>query len=736
VVIMAGSPSPQPMRGKLPGLLTPFIGRQADLELVQTLLCDPSVRLVTILGAGGVGKTRLALKLADILQAQFQHGVVFIPLAQLNSIDDLLPELAGSLGVQLPPAGDLQQALMDTLADRQVLLVLDNFEHLLDEAMLVHDMLAAGPQVKVLVTSREKLNLEGECLYHLQGLSLPPPGSPQRVEEFDAVRLFLQKARQARPGFCMDAGNTPDVVRICQQVDGLPLGILLAAAWVEHFSPAEIASQTNRSLDFLAGELRDAAPRHSGMRAVFDSSYHRLDQEQKIIFRRLAVFRGGFNLAAAEEVADADLRTLLVLVDKSLLWRDPDSGRYDMHELLRQYASEELAAAGESESISAAHANYYIAFVLQRQAKLLSSFQSQALDEIQIDFENIRLALSWVVEKRNFTAARAMIPCLYTFCDMRSRFYEGEAIFRQASQGLSDQPGEDPDPVLALALLSWYDMRIYIERFESYVELTSQAKDCLKQALLRSDPEGTTASLVLLGAIAENQGNLESAIRNYKKGLQSQAIMDDVYWINIRIGLCHQAAREYPQAIQAFQASWRRGKATGERVKMGWSLLNIGDTLLLQGNLPEAERYLEQARSLFDEVGTTVGVLWANYSLSRISLGLGNPTLASQLAETAGQIARQIHSAAWIRKTYALLKQIDPGLEQAATGREKTDLEPFSPREMEILRLLKSELNGPEIASNLFISVNTVRFHTKNIYQKLRVNNRLEAIQRAKELGL
>ena len=723
------------MRGKLPGRLTPFIGRQTDLDMVQTLLRDPFVRLITILGAGGMGKTRLALQLADILQAQFQHGVVFIPLAQLNSIDELLPELAGSLGVQLPPAGDLQQALMDTLADRQVLLVLDNFEQLLEEAMLVHDMLAAGPQVKVLVTSREKLNLEGECLYRLQGLSLPAPGSAQRAEEFDAVRLFLQKARQARPGFCMDAENTPDVVRICQQVDGLPLGILLAAAWVEHFSPAEIANQTSRSLDFLTGELRDAAPRHSGMRAVFDSSYHRLDQGQKTVFRRLAVFRGGFNLAAAEAVADANLRILLALVDKSLLWRDPDSGRYDMHELLRQYASEELAAAGEPGSISAAHANYYITFVVQRQVQLISSLQSQALDEIQVDFENIRQALRWVVEKRNFSAARAMIPGLYAFCDMRSRFYEGEAIFRQASQGLAARPGEEPDPVLALALLSWYDMRIYIERFESYAEIASQAKDCLKQARLRSDPEGTTASLVLLGAIAENQGNLQAAIRNYKKGLQSQASMDDVYWINIRIGLCHQTAREFPQAIQAFQASWQRGKATGERVKMGWSLLNIGDTLLLQGKLREAEQYLEQARSLFDEVGTTIGVLWSNYSLSRIALNLGNPTRSRELAETARQTARKIHSASWIRKTDTLLEQIDPGLEQAASGMEKPDLEPFSPRELEILRLLKSELNGPEIARTLFISVNTVRFHTKNIYQKLRVNNRLEAIQRAKELG-
>ena len=218
--------------------------------------------------------------------------------------------------------------------------------------------------------------------------------------------------------------------------------------------------------------------------------------------------------------------------------------------------------------------------------------------------------------------------------------------------------------------------------------------------------------------------------------MKSSPALDDIYWVNMRIGLCHQAAEEYPEAIQSFQISLQRGKRTGERVKMGWSLLNIGDTLLRQGNPKEAKEYLEQALALFQEVGTTMGVLWSNYSLSRIALDIGNPTHSRELAEDALQIARQIHSIKWIRKVEELLGQIDPQPKQAVARSGDLDLEPFSQRELEVLQLLKSDMSGPEIARTLVISLNTVRYHTKNIYQKLQVNNRLEAIYRAKELGL
>src|SRR5512142_1014372 len=235
---------------RLPGRLTPFVGRQADLEKLVALLRDPAVRLVTISGMGGMGKTALALELISRLQHEYQHGAAFIPLAQLSSREELLPALAQARGVQLPPGGDLQQALLDHLSGLHLLLVLDNFEHLLDEAMLVHDLLLAAPRLKVLVTSREKLNLEAEVLYSLGGMELPRSESLQDSPLSDSMALFVQRAGQVRPSFALDDANAAEIVRLCRLVDGSPLGILLAASGVEHFSPAEILDQAETSLDF------------------------------------------------------------------------------------------------------------------------------------------------------------------------------------------------------------------------------------------------------------------------------------------------------------------------------------------------------------------------------------------------------------------------------------------------------------------------------------------------------
>ena len=207
----------------LPGRLTPFVGRQVELQQLLDLIRDPSVRLVTLLGAGGIGKTRLALETASLLQGQFQDGVYFVPLAQLTTVDELLPALAGVLDVHLSPGGDLQQAVLDQLRDKQALLILDNFEHLLEEALLVNELLIAGPQVHVMVTSREKLGLEVETLIHLDGLQLPPENI-QDSKSYDAVRLFQQKARQVRPDFSLNAANRNAVNRICRLVDGKSFG--------------------------------------------------------------------------------------------------------------------------------------------------------------------------------------------------------------------------------------------------------------------------------------------------------------------------------------------------------------------------------------------------------------------------------------------------------------------------------------------------------------------------------
>lgn len=720
----------------LPVRLTPFVGRQADLSRILGLIQDPSVHLITILGAGGVGKTRLALELARVVRDHFEHGPVFIPLAQLSTADELLPALAGNLGIQLPPGCDLQETVLEHLAARQALLIFDNFEHLLNEAVLISTLLAECPRVQVLVTSREKLNLEAETVYHLNGMQLPPYDVLENAHEFDAIRLFLQKAAQVCPDFSLNEDTTASVVQICRMVDGNSLGILLAAAWLEHFSPAEIVNEICSSLDFLSTDMRDVDPRHCCMRAVFDSSFNRLGAQLQAVLRKLTVFRGGFDLAAASTIAGADLRTLIALVNKSLLARDPQTGRYEMHELLRQYTGERLEAAGEQADVMAAYTSYYTTFVCQRERQLISPSQMTALDEIQADFDNIRQACAIVIKNRDFVSAGAAISGLYAFCDMRSRFYEGESIFRLASEGLTPQAKEPPHSAWALALLSWYDMRVYIEPFESFDEIVRCAKSCLEQAVASQDAPGAAASLVLLGAIAEDQRNFKQAIQHYQKAMQLYSLLDDVYFVNIRIALCFQALQKYKEALEVFHVCLQRGQETGERVKTAWSLFNIGETLLMLENPAEAEQYLDQASTLFEHVGTTLGLVCCKYCSSRAALALGDHARGRQLAEAANQYAHQIYAPSWVAKIARLLQQIDPHYVERVDEMQYQGEEPLSSRELEVLQLLRSDLSGPAIAERLVVSLNTVRYHTKNIYRKLGAGTRLEAIQRARELGL
>jgi predicted ATPase/DNA-binding CsgD family transcriptional regulator len=715
---------------------TPFIGRKAELERLLKLFQMPTTRLVTLLGEGGIGKTRLALELVGRLEGGGPHGSLFVPLAQVSSADELLPALADKLGVHLPPGGDLKQAVLEHLIGRNILMVLDNFEHMQTGALLVRDLLGASGNLKVLATSREKLGLEVETLYRLGGLELPPVEEMQSAQAYDSTQLFLQKARQVRPDFSLNEGNIQAVIRICRMLNGNPLGILLAAAWVEYFSPEEIADQIVTDLTFMSSRVRDGEPRHASLRAVFTSSFNRLDERARTVFSRLSCFRGGFDLAAAEVVAGADLSTLLTLVDKSLLYRDPGSRRYDLHELLRQYASEMLKESGDLEAVLSVHAHYYLAFVDKQTEPLTSAHQNQALDAIQSDYDNIRQAFTWAVGKKDFASLHLVIPDIYAYIDHRSRFYEGAALFHQACQDLAPRDSEAPNPTYALVLLSWYDMRNYHERFKSHDEIRAMAQACLDRARSLDDKVGIAAALVLLGAIHEHEQEFEAAIPHYEEAMQTAPMLDDAYWVNMRIGLCHLSARQYPEAIRSFQVSLERGRTTGEQVKTGWSLVNIGDALFFQGKLAEARASLEQAVDFFTQVDTQFGLLWSHMSLGRLESALGDLDRAREHLGTASRLAHQLHSLNWIEKTGALLKELEsrsparshPALELAPEG--------FSPRELEVLQLLKSDLSGPEIADHLVVSLNTVRFHIKNIYQKLGVNRRLEAIQRAKELGL
>ncbi len=286
------------------------------MAALEDLITDPEARLVTIVGPGGMGKTRLSLAIAEqyLGEDYFPNGVFFIALAPLRSTEHIVPTMADAFDFQLEGGGpgtrSPRQQILDYLRSKRMLLVLDNFEHLLAGVDLVSDILGAAPEVKILVTSRERLHLRPEQLFPIQGLEFPDWETPEDAANYTAIRLFIQSAQRVRPDFALRADDLTYLTRICRLVDGMPLGVELAAAWVDLLSLADIAAEIRQSLDFLETDLHDVPARHRSIRAIFDTSWGRLSQREQAAMAQLSVFRGGFTRPAAQQVAGANLRTL------------------------------------------------------------------------------------------------------------------------------------------------------------------------------------------------------------------------------------------------------------------------------------------------------------------------------------------------------------------------------------------------------------------------------------------
>jgi predicted ATPase len=374
------------------GYPLPFVGRTKELAEIGARLQEPSCRLLTLTGLGGSGKTRLALEAAKLVEPLFPDGAVFVGLQSVARSDSLVPAIGQAVGLPFFGRRALQDQLLDYLRDRDLLLILDNFEHLLDVAVVVKHILVQSPHVKVLATSREALSLREEWLYPVQGLAAPPSvyayvGS---LEEYEAAQLFLYHARRTQPGF--DAAREHEaIVRICSLTAGLPLAIELAASWLKVSSAAQIARHMQDSLTFLSTTLRDVEERHRSMRVVFDQTWELLPANERLIFAKLSVFRGGFDGDAAARVAGAAFADLAALIEKALVQLEaPD--RFGVHELLRQYGTEKLEEYRATAATADRHSHYFAQQMLQHETALRQPHQLATIQAIERDFENIRLA--------------------------------------------------------------------------------------------------------------------------------------------------------------------------------------------------------------------------------------------------------------------------------------------------------------------------------------------------------
>ena len=381
----------------LPETLTPIVGRDTELQTIKDLLSDPAIRLVTIVGPGGVGKTQLSLAAARSQLDAFIDGVFFVSLSSLRTAENIVPAITEALQLELGEGGDSQEQLLSYLRDKTMLLVVDNFEHLLDGAHLVSKIMQEAPSVNVLVTSQEKLILRGEMVLPITGIAFPQGnGEIRDVSEYPAVKLFIQSAQRVAHRFEAEGDDWWHINRICQLVDGMPLGIVLAAAWVEMLSIEEIAAEIERSLDFLETTMGDVPQRQRSIRAVFDYAWELMRDDEQVVFMKMSVFRGGFTREAVQAIIlNASLQMLMGLVNKSLLYRDPDSGRYDIHGLSRQFAAEKLQLLpDEHAEILEAHGVYFADFVGKQESEIRAGLQSDVLQEM----ENVRKSWTYAVE--------------------------------------------------------------------------------------------------------------------------------------------------------------------------------------------------------------------------------------------------------------------------------------------------------------------------------------------------
>ncbi|HXQ38741.1 MAG TPA: AAA family ATPase, partial [Anaerolineales bacterium] len=421
-------PTSQLVSSNLPVPLTSIIGREHEMRAIIQQIQDPACRLLTLTGPGGVGKTRLALEVAHRLNESFKNGAPFVSLVGTSTSEFIVPAIAEAVGFVFSGATELKVQLFNHFKEQQMLLILDNLEHLLSGIQLLDDLLEYAPGIKLLTTSREQLNLRAEWVFEVQGLPVSSHIELDDLESNSAAALFIQRARQTDVNFTPRAENLPSITRICQLVDGLPLGLELAATWVRMMSLPEVAREIERSMDFLTTTARDASPRHRSMRAVFDYSWNLLSTEERQVMRKLSVFRGGFTRAAAEKVAGATLPLLSALLDKSLVRRN-ESGRYDLHELLRQYANVQLRAEEQEEqAVCEGHAEFYLSLLEAHKPMLQSRRQRDALAELSSETDNIRAAWDEAVSSRRLDLLRRGAWSLWYMYELRTYFQEGEAL--------------------------------------------------------------------------------------------------------------------------------------------------------------------------------------------------------------------------------------------------------------------------------------------------------------------
>lgn len=666
----AAAPAPQPPRRLapspgLPTYLTPFVGREQEQAALAALLARSDVRLVTVLGPGGAGKTRLAIETSRTLPG-FADGTAFVSLASVAAPASIVPAIGDALGIAISDASDLPSQVISHLRDRRVLLVLDNLEHVLDPAGvtlgLIERLLQGAEDLTVLATSRERLRLAGEWVLELAGLQVPQPHTTLHGDAAAALTLFVEHAERLDRAFRLTPTNALSIATICRLVDGLPLGIELAASWLRLLTLDEIAHELTRGLDTTPLAPRSLPARHHSLRAVVDQSWHLLSDQERVALSRLSVFHGGFTRVSAAQVTAVELPQLARLVDKSLLRRRGD-GRYDLHEIIRQYASARLQEhVDDCAATQRRHAAYFLRSVAEREQRLRSAEQGAALAELSAEVDNIRAAWLWAAAHALLDELEGAGEVLQWFYEFRRWFQDGSLLFAQAIARLrAVEPTDEPLARRTLGrLLSHYGY--LLARTGVFVE----ANDALAEshALLADgrDRVGLARTLMNQGMAAHWVGNYGAARRMLDQSLALATEAGDrsvqgasLTWASI---VAH-AVGETGEAERLFRAALAHYRAMGDPRAMIWCITFGSVTLLAGGKYVEAELLLRESLALSQAVDDRYGMAAALHNLGRAALeqhkvaeaiallGAALPLLRTAGSWTYAQAFNDLGAAQW-----------------------------------------------------------------------------------------
>jgi predicted ATPase/DNA-binding SARP family transcriptional activator len=621
-----------------------LIGREYELDQLARLLRDPTHRLITLAGPGGIGKTRLALGLAEQEARRFADGACLVPLAGVSS-PALLPHvIAGQLGVTFYGSEEPKDQLIAALRSRELLLILDNFEHLLEGAELVSEILAAAPALQIVATSRERLNLYGEQIFHLAALRLPPAYSSHEIEEYSAVRLFVYRARQADPIRTFNAEDYTQIARICTLAGGLPLAIELAAAWTPVLSCAEIAREIENNLDFLRTELRDIPERHRSMRAAFDHSWQLLDDRDRDVFARLTLFRGGVTRSAAVAVASADLPVLASLVAKSFITRD-SSGRYGVHELLRQYGERALRDRGrEYVRVRQDHLRYFVDLVTRCEARLKGPDLEAGLAEIETDLENIRVAWRWAVEQRLGRELSTCSRTLWLFFEITGRFDEWRDLFRAALSALETQRDSAQETAYAELLTGYAACLTRLGAFDTADHALEQSIAILRRYAL---PAQLAFSLNIAALVAHTNDAFEHEQALLQESLALFQRAGDrwgsAYSLN-DLGMVTHLLGETTEARRLLLESLSISTASGDQRGIAFALHNLGTVAYQTGDYPASERWHRQSLRTRQAIGNLWGIATSLTQLGIVAQAEGDRETAWRWFVQALRIAADLHA--------------------------------------------------------------------------------------------